>query len=144
MASWKHKPYQESWPVFFLTKGNLLLCPTARVNLQIQNSGLMGHSSLTTPLTGQLHHWYSIMWYTDTNFSVFSLLKSSDSGFVQYHKMLNRHENMKIWSHGARSQVLMQLKPRSHSLAALLTRKDVLHLMDPLWQGEVWESLTCY
>lgn len=51
---------------------------------------------------------------------------------------------MKTWSHGARSQVLMQLKPWRHSLTALLTGKDVVHLKDPLWQGEVQKSLTCY
>ena len=61
---------------------------------------------------------------------------------MQYHEMLSRHENKKIRSHAARSQLLMQLKPRSHSLTAWLTGKDVFHLTDPLRQAEVWEDFT--
>ena len=61
---------------------------------------------------------------------------------MQYHKMLSRHENEKMRSHGARSQLPMQLKPRSHSLAAWLTGKYVFHLTDPRWQAKVREGFT--
>ena len=145
MASWKHNPYKQGSSVILFVcvykrKPVSMLCHG--VNLQIQKSGLMGHSSLTTPLTGQRRPWYSAMWYRYQFQCVFTLKIFWGSCFMQYHKMLSRHENMKIWSHGARSQLLMQLKPRSHSLVAWLTGKDVFHLTDPLWQAEVQEGFT--